>query len=113
MTYTLATGILFTLSDNNDSDEPYEAKLHIRFTVYRGCEPTLEQPGEGPSVSIKSAVIVHEGRSYDAPEWLWPFLESDEGLQGELLHHAVCMDECHRDHAADAKREEQMLERGR
>jgi hypothetical protein len=104
--YTLKTALLFTLSDNNDSDDPHEVKLVIRFNVYRGCEPTLEQPGEGPSASIQDVTIIHEGRSYPAPEWLWPFLESDEGLQGELLHDAVCTDEYHRDQAADAKREE-------
>lgn len=114
--YKYQTGILFTLSDAVGAAE-HDVRLTLKYTVYPGCAPTLEQPGEGPSVSIQSATVYSHiatfRREYDAPEWLWPYLESDEALVAELLAHAANADEYARDQAADARREERTLERGR
>lgn len=95
----------------------HQVELSIRYSVQPGCEPTREQPGEGPSVEFSSArIIVGHGtvnrREYDVPDWLWPFIEADEELAGDMLQAARDADEYARDQAADARREEQKLERG-
>ncbi len=117
--HTYRTGIVLSLSDSVDAAQ-HDVELIVRYTVRPGCEVTREQPGEGPSIEFSSATIsqgyglVGFGRkNYDAPDWLWTFIEKDEELQAELLSHAEQMDEYARDQVADAKREEQMLERGR
>lgn len=107
MRYTYKTGIVFTLSDSADAEQ-HEVKLELRYTVHPGCEPTLEHPGEGMSVSILDAFV---DRS-PAPGWLWPFLESDQSLADEMIAHASDIEEYRHDQAAEAKREERMLERG-
>jgi hypothetical protein len=116
VTYTYKTGILFTLSDASAAD-PHEVTLTLKYTVSRGYAATLEEPGEGPSVSLQTATITATPqangqlrRAYDAPDWLWPFLEGDEALHAELLAHAADDDEYARDQAADGRREERMLE---
>lgn len=115
MAHTYKTGIVFTLSDSSDALQ-HDVNLTLKFTVYPGCEPTREQPGEGPSVSIQSATIrcLHrgDGREHDAPDWLWPFLEADEALAAEMLASAAHDDEYARDQAADARREERQMEHG-
>lgn len=108
--YTYRTGLAFTLSDSVDADQ-HSVDLTIRFTVHPGCKATLEEPGEGPSVSIQAATIITKmgtqlQREDDAPDWMWPFLEKDEALQAELLAHAADLEEYARDYAADARRED-------
>lgn len=109
---TYKTGILFTLSDSVDAKE-HDVELVIKYRVSPGCEPTREQPGEGPTVSIESAILrslhVMPTTYEDAPRWLWPYLEDDEALTAELLAHAAASDEYARDQAADARREERRL----
>src|SRR5206468_2406556 len=114
--YTYKTGILFTLSDASEGDQ-HEVALTLKYAVSRGYAATLEEPGEGPSVSIESATITSTpqangqlARAYAAPDWLWPFLEGDEALHAELLAHAADDDEYARNQAADARRKERMLE---
>ena len=112
MSYTYKTELVFTLSDSVDAEQRH-FPLVIRYTVYPGCEPTLEQPGEGPSASIQSASLggaFHPLGAHDAPAWLWSYLEGDEALNGELLAHAAQTDEYARDQAADARRDERKLE---
>jgi hypothetical protein len=112
MAYTYKTELLFTLSDGA-TEEPHRVKLEVKFTVNRARSATLEEPGEGASVSIHDAHIVTTTGIYRnaevAPNWLWPFLESDEALQSEMLTAAVEDDEYARDQAADARREESRL----
>ena len=111
--YTYKTEVVFTLSDSVDAEQ-HHFPIVIRYTVYPGCAPTLEQPGEGPNASIQSASIggaFHPLGAHDAPAWLWSYLEGDESLQAELLAYAADMNEHARDQAADAKREEQRLEK--
>jgi len=111
--YTYRTGIMFTLSDAREAKE-HDVFLTLRYSVHPGCEPTREQPGEGPSVSIHSATVRSLSQTmsrweYDAPEWLWPHIEDDAALEAELLTHAAQQDEAARDSAADMHREERAL----
>jgi hypothetical protein len=116
MPYTMHTGVIFTLTDDIDREE-HEAKLRLKFRVYPARAATMTEPGEAASVSIQEADIEHGtglGRQFiPAPPWLWPALESDQRLHAELLAHAADTDEYARDRAADARREEMMMERGR
>lgn len=114
MSYTYKTGILFTLSDDVDAQE-HDVFLTVHYTVYPGSEPTQEQPGEGPSVTIQKATVRSMRQTYpscehDAPDWLWPHLEEDKALEAELLAHAERTDEVARDQAVDARCEERRLE---
>jgi hypothetical protein len=110
--HTYKTELVFSLSDSVDADE-HHIPLELRYTVYPGCEPPLEQPGEGPSTSIQRATIggrFHPLGAHDAPSWLWSYLEGDEALLAEMLAHAAAANEYARDQAADARREERRLE---
>lgn len=113
--YTFRTDFEFTLVPFGPE---YQVELAIRYSVNPARELAREQPGEGASVEFSSAkIIVGHGsanrREYDAPDWLWPFIEADEELAGDMLEAAAADDEYARDQAADARREEQRLERDR
>lgn len=115
--YTYRTGMDLRFSDSMDADE-HSVDLTIHYTVSPGCRATFEQPGEGPTVSIQGATITSAigtklQREDDAPDWMWPFLEKDAALAAELLAHAEDADEYARDQAAEARREERLLEVGR
>lgn len=104
------TELVFSLSDDGDQ---HSIPLILEFTVNLGHEPTLEQPGEGPSVSISKAHIggaFHQLGAHEVPDWLWSFLEGDEAFQNELLDVAARDAEWARDQAVDARREERRLE---
>lgn len=106
MAYTMHTS--FVVHVNNElGDDGHEVQARINYSVSKGYPDTFEEPGWGPSVSINA--LTADGT--DAPGWLIGMAEEDDGLIAELLAHAADTDEHARDQAADARREEQMLER--
>lgn len=112
--YIYRTDFMFSLSAGVNAAE-HNLVLVLQYTVSPGCEATRDQPGEGSVVIVADAHIESgQGTIYRrtevVPNWLWPFIEGDEELQAEMLAHAAELDEYARDQAADAKREEQMLE---
>jgi hypothetical protein len=106
MSYTMHTTFVVNLTFDLGGDG-HDLSVRINYSVSKGYADTLEEPGCGPSVSINS---ISAGGA-DAPAWLWAMAEADESLTGELLAHAADCDERARDDAADARRDDLMMER--
>jgi hypothetical protein len=106
MSYTMHTSFRVHVSDEL-GDDGHEIPARIIYSVMQGYPDTLEEPGCGPTVSINSIDI----GGISAPGWLFSMVENDEGLANELLTHAAETDGHARDQAADARRDERMMER--
>jgi hypothetical protein len=99
------------------SDE-HKLELEFRYSVTPGSDDYWDgqqwQPGWAAEADIRSARIKVAPTEWVAmPEWMFGLFYADSNFQEELLVHAADQDEYARDQAADAKREEQMQERGR
>lgn len=106
MKYTYNTTLYFRVAD-----EEHDIPCRIEYRVTPGAEAMREEPGYGPTVGVTQMnVKAGHGSFPELPFWMWEAL-IDESLEAELLENAAATDEYHRDQAADAKREEGMLER--
>ena len=76
--YKYKTSLHLTLlGEGSDHSVPIE----FEYTVNRGCEATLEQPAEGPSVGLSKITLTgKDGTRYRAHDWLWELFEGDEEL---------------------------------
>ena len=105
--YKYKTSLHLTLlGEGSDHSVPIE----FEYTVNRGCEATLEQPAEGPSVGLSKITLTgKDGTRYRAHDWLWELFEGDEELGDELIAEANAADEAAADDHADAMRSELRL----
>ena len=113
--YKILTDMTLTLIGTIDA-KPHDITLEVTFDVEPERSATHFEPGEGATVSIQTATIIenHGGpkmKRYDAPYWLWPMIEGDECLAHEMLAEAWESDEAERDHQADSRREEAMIDK--
>lgn len=103
MAYTYRTGLSIGVCDPADHSLP----IRLTFSVYPGCAATLEQPGEAASAELLTAEVQVGPIEWVAvSEWLFSLLCGDSELNNEMLATAAEDDECARDQAADARREE-------
>lgn len=79
---------------------------HVTYTVTTGHQGYYGQPAEGPAVEVTGLTLRRGARPAPCPDWLADDLISDDAFIARLLSEAAEQDECARDDAADARREE-------
>lgn len=79
---------------------------HVTYTVTTGHRGYYGQPAEGPSVEVTRLTLYRGTRPAPCPDWLSDDLTEDAAFIARLLADAAEQDECARDDAADARREE-------
>ena len=113
--YKILTDMTLTLVGVVNADQ-HDITLEVTFNVEPERSATYLEPGGGATVEVQTIRLIenHGGprqNYYEAPAWLWPMVEGDESLAHEMLAEAWESDESARDHQADSRREEAMIDK--
>jgi hypothetical protein len=108
--YTIRCSLIFGLSFGGPDPE---RDALVEFSATKGASATRDDPGYPPEADLRSIKVRGHHGWEDIPAWMFVAFQDDEEFLSALLAEAAERDEDASERAAEARREEQMLERGR